>query len=131
MRVSRAILNRVEDAREGILVEDPDEASTLMDENDRLRQRFEKTSPSSVSAEWDLDSNIVKNVHILNVICQSVESGTSLALEDLEVTFTCALLGDQDQAASDISCGIIPRIKIGQTLFTFAYLEDYECEFND
>lgn len=131
LRVSRAILNRVEDAREGILVEDPDEASSLIDENDLLRQRFENTSLSSVSAQWDLDSEVVKNLHILSVICQSVETGASPALEDMELSFTCTLLGDEDQASSDISCGIIPLIKSGGTLFAFSYLEDYECVFND
>jgi hypothetical protein len=130
LRVGRAILNRIQDESQGLLIEEPDAVREFLGTNPQMALALEKASRLPLKAIWDLDSTAVRDVRIITTSYESAQLSEEPVLEDLEVTFEYKLSGDKDEAVSDLGAGIIPTLKHGNCLFTFSFFEEYECELD-
>jgi hypothetical protein len=130
LRVGRAILNRIQDDSKGLLIEEPAVVREFLGQNSQIASALEKASRLPLKAIWDLESTAVQDVRILTTSYESVQLSEEWVLQALEVTFQYKLLGDRDEAASDLGAGIIPTLKHGKCLFTFSFFEEFECELD-
>jgi hypothetical protein len=128
LRVARALLNRIEDDSQGVLIEGPDEVREFLEQNEQVALALDNTPRLALKAIWDLDSTAVQNVRFITLCHQSVHVTDLPELEDVNVTFEYDLVGDEDEAASDLAAGIIPILRNGSWTFTFSFFEEYECD---
>jgi hypothetical protein len=65
LRVGRAILNRIQDESQGLLIEEPDAVREFLGTNPQMALALEKASRLPLKAIWDLDSTAVRDVRII------------------------------------------------------------------
>ena len=112
-----------------ICAEDAEQVASALSTDPTLLKRI-KDNASEVTAEWDLDSDLVSQVSVIGVKYGQMSNDEIPAFKHLEIRFSYSAADDADEEdiKSELLAGLIPIISVDGTTFQFFDSQDLSCD---